>query len=266
MAGSRPPCEPLKQALALDPSLGEAHYVIGLVQRDLDQLPAARKSLEEAARRSPASQTSAREALAEVYSLEGEHARAINQLEALAALDSSRPDRVVAVGLAQARAGREDAAVVTLGRAVERFPDAPQVYAALGHVWLTDRATPRRSRGAEQGARSAEAGREPIGCDQRDVCGAWPRVDTGRRCEGRRTRAAAGRGEAAGRRPRRTCSSPTSRRVMAASRWRVMRLLKYATLVGDERSLATVATRIARLLRDARRTGARGALVRSRHR
>ena len=82
--------EPLKQALALDPSLGEAYYVIGLVQRDLDQLPAARKSLEEAARRSPASQTSAREALAEVYSLEGEHARAINQLEALAALDSSR--------------------------------------------------------------------------------------------------------------------------------------------------------------------------------
>ena len=49
----------------------------------------------------------------------------------------SRPERVVAVGLAQARAGREDAAIVTLGRAVERFPDAPQVYAALGHVWLT---------------------------------------------------------------------------------------------------------------------------------
>lgn len=129
--------EPLKQALGLDPALGEAHYVLGLIQRDLDQLPAARKSLEEAARRSPASQTSAREALAEVYSLEGEHGRAINQLEALAALDQSRVDRLVALGLAQARAGREDAAVMTLGRAVERFADAPQAYAALGHVWLT---------------------------------------------------------------------------------------------------------------------------------
>lgn len=128
--------EPLKQALAIDPALGEAHYVLGLIHRDLDQLPAARKSLEEAARRSPASQTSAREALAEVYSLEGEHARAIDQLEALAALDPSRVERLVALGLAQARAGRDDAAVITLSRAVERFADAPQAYAALGHVWL----------------------------------------------------------------------------------------------------------------------------------
>ncbi len=129
--------EPLERALALDPAIGEAYYVLGLVQRDLDQLPAARKSLEEAARRSPASQTSAREALAEVHALAGDHTRAINQLEALAALDPSRPERMVAIGLAQARAGRDDSAIMTLGRAAERFPDATQVYAALGHVWLT---------------------------------------------------------------------------------------------------------------------------------
>ena len=127
----------LQQALKLDPALGVAHYVLGLVHRDQGKLPAARRSLEEAARRSPASQTEAREALAEVYGLEGEHGKAINELEALAALDVSRADRSVAVGLAQARAGREDAAVLTLGRAVERFPEAPQAYAALGHVWLT---------------------------------------------------------------------------------------------------------------------------------
>ncbi len=188
--------------------------MIGLVQRDLDQLPAARKSLEEAARRSPASQTAAREALAEVYSLEGEHGRAINQLEALAALEPSRADRVVAVGLAQARAGREDAAVVTLGRAVERFPDAPQVYAALGHVWLT--AAQRRGDhvALEQGGGSTAAGREPSGCDKRDLHRACPGVDTGRRCEGRRTRAAAGRGAAAGR-PR---GVPAARRHHGA-RW-----------------------------------------------
>ncbi|MEO7156523.1 MAG: tetratricopeptide repeat protein [Vicinamibacterales bacterium] len=129
---------PLQQVLALDPAMGEAYYVIGLVQRDTDQLPAARKSLEEAARRSPASQTSAREALADVYLLENDYGRAVNQLEALAALEPTRVDRVVAVGLVQARAGREEAALVTLSRAVERFPNAPQVYAALGHVWLLE--------------------------------------------------------------------------------------------------------------------------------
>jgi tetratricopeptide (TPR) repeat protein len=126
---------PLQQAVGIDPSMGEAYYVLGLIQRDLDRLPAARKSLQEAVRRSPGSQTAAREALAEVLSLEGEHGRAITELEALAALDPGRPERMVALGLAQARAGRDDAAVVTLSRAAERFPDA-QVYAALGHVWL----------------------------------------------------------------------------------------------------------------------------------
>lgn len=130
--------KPLQQALAIDPAMGDAHYVLGLAQRDLDQLPAARKSLEEAARRSPASQTSAREALADVYLTDGDFTKAINQLEALAALEPTKPDRVVAVGLAQARAGRADAAVMTLGRAVDRFPDAAQVYAALGHVWLLE--------------------------------------------------------------------------------------------------------------------------------
>jgi len=129
---------PLQQALQIEPDMSEAHYVMGLARRDLNQLAPARKSLEEAARRAPAGQTAAREALADLYLLEGDFGRAINQLEALAALEPARHDRAIAVGLAQVRAGREDAAVITLGRAVERFPDAPQVYAALGHVWLTE--------------------------------------------------------------------------------------------------------------------------------
>ncbi|MFM8535477.1 MAG: tetratricopeptide repeat protein, partial [Acidimicrobiia bacterium] len=130
--------QPLQQALQIDAGLGEAHYVLGLVQRDLGQLAPARKSLEEAARRSPASQTAAREALADVYLLDNDYGRAINQLEALAALEPTRADRAIALGLAQARAGRDDTAVTTLSRAVERFPNAPQVYAALGHVWLIE--------------------------------------------------------------------------------------------------------------------------------
>jgi tetratricopeptide (TPR) repeat protein len=236
--------EPLKQALALDPSLGEAYYVIGLVQRDLDQLPAARKSLEEAARRSPASQTSAREALAEVYSLEGEHGRAINQLEALAALDSSRADRVVAVGLAQARAGREDAAIVTLGRAVERFPDAPQVYAALGHVWLTTAqrrgdhvALSKAVEALRQAANRPDATSETF----TELGRAWTLAGDVRAAERALQQAVA-----------KLPVVPEAYLHLADitardGRVRVARdsLLKYATLVGDERSLATVATRIA---------------------
>jgi Flp pilus assembly protein TadD len=66
----------------------------------------------------------------------GDDQRAIDELAALAALDPDSTDRAVALGLAHARARRYDAAVLTLSRAVERFPDEPQIYAALGRVWL----------------------------------------------------------------------------------------------------------------------------------
>ena len=42
----------------------------------------------------------------------------------------------MSVGLAYARLGRRDAAVLTLGRAAERHPDSTIVYTALGRVWL----------------------------------------------------------------------------------------------------------------------------------
>ena len=54
----------------------------------------------------------------------------------LAALESTRLERMVSVALAYARWGRTDAAVLALGRAAERFPDEPAVYTALGRVWL----------------------------------------------------------------------------------------------------------------------------------
>jgi tetratricopeptide (TPR) repeat protein len=234
----------LKQAIAAEPALGEAYYVLGLVQRDLDQLPAARQSLEEAARRSPGGQTSAREALAEVYLLEGDHAKAINQLEALAALDPSRADRAIAVGLAQARAGREDAAVTTLGRAVERFPDAHQVYAALGHVWLTaaerrgDRVALNKAVEAlREAARQADATSDTF-------------------AELGRAFLLAGQPLAAERALRQAVDKlpvpPDAYLQLATVTARDGRiqdardaLLRYATLVGDEKPLATVATQIA---------------------
>jgi tetratricopeptide (TPR) repeat protein len=127
--------EPLQRAVALDRSLAEAHLLLGLTLRDQGQLPAARRSLETAAQLAPGL-TAPREALAGIYAATGDNPRAVDQLEALAALDSSHPDRFVALGLAYARVRRHEAAVLTLSRAVERFPNEAGVYAALGHVWL----------------------------------------------------------------------------------------------------------------------------------
>ncbi|MFN2447108.1 MAG: tetratricopeptide repeat protein [Vicinamibacterales bacterium] len=126
---------PLQRAVALEPRLAEAHYLLGLALRDEGRLHESRGSLEEATRLSPGL-SAPREALADVYRALGEDRLAIDQLEALVALEPSRPERVVAVGLSLARAGRRDAAVVALSRGIERFPGAAQVYAALGHLWL----------------------------------------------------------------------------------------------------------------------------------
>lgn len=236
--------KPLQQALSIEPNLGEAYYVLGLVQRDLNQMPAARKSLEEAARRSPASQTAAREALADVYLIDGDYNRAINQLEALAALEPSRPDRVIAVGLAQARAGRGDTAVVTLGHAVERFPDAPQVYAAIGHVWLAEaqRRGDRVSLNKAIEALGHAAGRSDATSDTF--------AELGRALLLAGDRAAAERAlrQAVAKLP----VPPDAYLQLADVTARDGRiqdardaLLKYATLIGDEKPLAIVATQIA---------------------
>ena len=236
----------LQQALKLDPALGDAHYVLGLVLRDQNQLPAARRSLEDAARRLPASQTAPREALAEVYALEGEHTRAINELEALAALDPARADRLVAVGLAQARAGRDEAAVTTLSRAVERFPDAPQAYAALGHVWLSgalrrgDRIALNKALEAlQQAASRSDASSETFAELGRawSLAGDMPAAERALR-------------QAVARLP----VPPEAYLQLADVTVRDGRiqetrdsLLKYAILVGDDKPLADVSTRIADL-------------------
>ena len=54
----------------------------------------------------------------------------------MAVLDRSRPERQVALGLAQARSGQEELAVLTLGHALDRSPGHPLIYGALGQVWL----------------------------------------------------------------------------------------------------------------------------------
>jgi tetratricopeptide (TPR) repeat protein len=136
--------DPLRRAVALDDRFAEAHYLLGLSLRESDRqqsLRALRRALEV-----HPTFAAAREELARVYEQMGRWQDAIDELEALAALEPARPERLVNVGLAYARIGRRDTAVLTLGRAAERHPDATVVYTALGRIWLT----------------SAEAQKDPV--------------------------------------------------------------------------------------------------------
>jgi tetratricopeptide (TPR) repeat protein len=132
----------LERAVGLDSSAADAHFVLGLCYREQGDPARARAALEAATQLAPGL-TAPREALAGVYAASGDTGRAIDQLEALAALDPATAGRFVALGFAHANARRHEAAILTLSRAVERFPDDPTVYGALGRVWL-DAADARR--------------------------------------------------------------------------------------------------------------------------
>jgi Flp pilus assembly protein TadD len=109
--------------------------MLGMCRRDQHQDQAAVSALERAVSISPAF-IAAREELAELYAASGRHADELVQLQTIAGLDRDHVERQVAVGLAQARAGQPDLAVLTLGAALERTPDQPIIYGALGQVWL----------------------------------------------------------------------------------------------------------------------------------
>lgn len=125
----------LQQAVTLNDRFAEAHYLLGLCLREQGHATKARTVLERALELSPAL-IPVRDELADLHRLEGRAREEIEQLEALAALDSTRAERSIAVGLAYSRMGNSNLAVVALGRAVERFPQNPAVYAALGRIWL----------------------------------------------------------------------------------------------------------------------------------
>lgn len=124
----------LGNAIALDDKFAEAHYLLGLCYRDQQKHAESVASLRRSVALSPAS-IQAREELADLLGKLGRSEDRIAQLEALLYLDPG-PSREVALGLAYARAGRPDSAVVTLRRAAERHPQHPHTYAALGRVWL----------------------------------------------------------------------------------------------------------------------------------
>ena len=125
----------LKKAVALEDRLPEAHYLLGMCLRAQKRDDEALRALTRAVQLNPAF-IAAREELADLHAERGERRAGIEQLEAIAALEPSRPERLVNVGLTYVRFGQPDSAILTLGRAAERYPDTPAVYAALGRVWL----------------------------------------------------------------------------------------------------------------------------------
>ena len=128
--------DPLRRAVALDDRFAEAHYLLAMCLRDQKHEAEATRSLARALEINPAL-GAAREELAGLDLTDGKTREGIEQLEALAALEPSRPERLVEVGLAYAKAGDYDNAIMTLGRAAQKYPEAEVVYIALGRVWLT---------------------------------------------------------------------------------------------------------------------------------
>jgi tetratricopeptide (TPR) repeat protein len=124
----------LRDATRLEPQLADAHYLAGVCLREKGNAAEALTEFQKAVQLSPGS-VPAREELADLFASLNRNAEAIEQLDVLAALDS-RLERRVAIGLAHARAGHLDLAVLTLGSAIERAPDQPVLYGALGRVWL----------------------------------------------------------------------------------------------------------------------------------
>jgi tetratricopeptide (TPR) repeat protein len=124
----------LRAATRQDPQLADAHYLVGVCLREKGDAGGALVELQKAVQLSPGS-VAAREELADLLASLNRNAEAIEQLDVLAALDS-RLERRVAVGLAHAKAGHLDLAILTLGSAIERAPDQPVLYGALGRVWL----------------------------------------------------------------------------------------------------------------------------------
>jgi tetratricopeptide (TPR) repeat protein len=125
----------LKDTLRLDERSVEAQYLLGVCLREQRHIPDAIKALEKAVAMSPGL-VPAREELADLYGELERHGQELDQLQVIAGLDRGHVARQVASGMAQARAGHWDLAVLTLGGALELSPNDPAIYGALGRVWL----------------------------------------------------------------------------------------------------------------------------------
>jgi tetratricopeptide (TPR) repeat protein len=125
----------VNQTVRLDDRMADAYYLLGICLREKRRTSDALPAFEKAVALSPGL-IAAREELTDVLGALGRRGDELEQLQVLAGLDRDHVERQVAVGLAHARAGHWDLAVLTLGNALERNPDDPQLYRALGQVWF----------------------------------------------------------------------------------------------------------------------------------
>jgi len=125
----------LGDAVRLDDRMADAHYLRGMCLREMRRVPEAVRAFEKTVALEPG-MLAAREELADLYRALDRRAEELEQLQILAGLDRDRVARQVAVGMAHARAGRWDLAILTLGSALERNPNEPEIFRALGEVWL----------------------------------------------------------------------------------------------------------------------------------
>jgi tetratricopeptide (TPR) repeat protein len=125
----------LTQAVRLDDRMADAYYLLGVCEREAGRTADALHAQEKAVALSPAL-IPAREELADLYAMADRRGDQIGQLQLLSGLDRDHVDRAVALALAHARARRWDTAVVVLSSALERAPNDPTLYGALGQIWL----------------------------------------------------------------------------------------------------------------------------------
>ena len=141
--------EPLKRALARDPNLAEAYFLLGLAGRDAGLPSDAADAFLQAIRLAP-TLLPARAELADLYQQERRVADEIVARRALAALDPSA-DRYVDLALANLRGARTDDALAALAQAESADPTSSRVALALGRVHIADaerRADPAAARRA----------------------------------------------------------------------------------------------------------------------
>ncbi len=125
----------VQQAISINSSRAESHYLLGLCLTDASRPADAVVALEKAVALSPGL-IPAREELASLYARLDQRNDELEELQTIAGLDRTRPERHIDLGLAQARHGQAELAVLTLGQALERPSGHALAYAALGRVWL----------------------------------------------------------------------------------------------------------------------------------
>lgn len=136
----------LTQTLRLDNTRADAFYLLGMCLREKNDTAGAVAAFEKAVTRSPGL-IPAHEELADLYEATGRRNEELEQTQLVAGLDRDQIGRQIAVAMAHARASRAardearqerqaNLAILTLDSVLERVPDHPGAYRALGEVWL----------------------------------------------------------------------------------------------------------------------------------